>query len=92
MIEGTAVAASVGRIRAGVFHLETGIVGVPLTADVGIVTTTVHGSDVILAPYAVEHLGILASVVKIVSAIVEIEAAIGYLEVFEELAIALFSI
>jgi hypothetical protein len=76
----------VGRIRAGVLHLETGVVGVPLAADIGIVATAVYGSDVILTPYAVEHLGVLASVVKIVSAIIEVETAIGDLQLLEELA------
>lgn len=32
VVEGTSVASPVGRIRAGVLHLETGVIGVPLAS------------------------------------------------------------
>ena len=92
MIEGTAVAASVGRIRAGVFHLETGVVGIPLTADIGIIASAVHRAYIVFSLDTVQHLGVFAPIVEIVSTIVEVEPAVGYLEVFEKLAVSFFSI
>ena len=63
-----------------------------MAADIGVVATAVDGADIVLTPHAVEHLGILASIIKIVSAIVEIESAVGYLQMLEELSIFLFAI
>ena len=92
MIESTSVATAMGWVRAIIFHLEASVIGIPLAADIGVVAAAVDGADIVLTPHAVEHLGILASIIKIVSAIVEIESAVGYLHMLVELAFFLFAI
>ena len=68
------------------------MIGIPLTADICIVTSAVHRANTVFSPDTVQHLGVFAPIVEIASTIVEIEPAVGYLEVLEELAVSLFSI
>ena len=68
------------------------MIGIPLAADIGIVASAVHRAYIVFSPDTVQHLGVFAPIVEIVSTIVEIEPAVGYLEVFEKLAVYLFSI
>ena len=79
-------------IRTVVFHLEAGVIAVPLATCISIVASAVDGSDVIFTPYTIQHLCVFAAIIEIVATVVEHESTVGHLQVFEEFSLLRFTI